>query len=890
MFSNSISVFFKRVSGDVRGQMFALLSFVSFLGMEIMAVLDFFFTDKRGAAVFAAGGLLFLFGLIYVNFAAKNIQRVSDITMSLLIFVFLPLIFFIKGGICGTTMAWYCFAALCVGFLSAEKSRLFFLAGEVFSAALCWRMGNTSPQLLFRASERAEYIDSFLSMVVTGCITIILIGYQTTLYKKENLKAEERKSEIENLNEVQSRFFSSMSHELRSPINTIIGINEMILRQNASPEINEDAEYIRSAGNMLLHLVNDILDVSKLKTGQMHLVLEPYTLSGLLSEVAAMMLVGAKEKGLVFQVDVAKDVPSRLLGDEIRIKQILINVLNNAIKYTEEGFVWLFVEAVKKSERDVVILFSVRDTGIGIRKEDIPHLFSAFSRVEETRNRFIEGTGLGLSIVRQLVDLMGGSVTVNSVYTRGSTFNIEIPQEVMDWEGNVGLKLEKTKSEGRDSEYMPSFEAPEARVLVVDDTEPNLVVARKLLSSTKIQLDTAESGQQALKRTQTKSYDVIFMDHMMPEMNGIECLHRLRDQTGGRSKNARVVAFTANADDENRILYQREGFDGYLVKPVTGEAFESELLRLLPEEKVRLLGERDGAGEKAYALMQEYRMKASVAITTESVAAMPEDTAEKYQIAVIPYILSTEEGNFRDGIDIQADDALCYDKTKKRITSKCPEVNDYEHFFADALSRANHIIHISQSSGIAGSGYANAVEAARSFDSVYVVDSGQLVSGVAFLVQAAARMVEGGLGASDILKRLDAIKKTISANMILGEKGFSEGSLFSKAFLARVCGAFMLTPMLGLDHGRVVIRRFYVGSRKSVWKKYIAHELRFLSNIDVNKLYIAYAGISREDLEWIKGEVEKRAAFKRIHFKKASPAMAIAGGPGSFGLMLRMME
>ena len=765
---------------------------------------------------------------------------------------------------------------------SDKKSRekTFFI---LFSAAFCGMGFAIAGGYIFVDSTSK---DIFAAIAVLSYIAmIILVKFQKQLYQRESKRAEEQKKEIQELNAAQTHFFSSMSHELRTPINTIIGLNEMILREDNLHEIREDAQYIKSASSMLLHLVNDILDISKLNTGQMHLVIAPYYMGEMLSDVMGMLWHSAREKGLNFKIDVASDVPAGLLGDEIRIKQVLINIINNAIKYTDEGSVLLSVQCERKSEREATIIYSVSDTGIGIRKESIPYLFTAFSRVDEAKNRHIEGTGLGLSIVRQFVEMMNGKVSVNSVYTKGSTFIIEIPQEVIDDSSEVKIENGQRGDQSETSSYTQSFEAPKASVLVVDDTLPNLIVVQKMLKPTKVRIVTAESGREALKKTQNESFDVIFMDHMMPEMDGIETMHRIRSQLGGKSCDARVVAFTANADDENRFLYEREGFDGYLVKPVTGEEIERELIRLLPPHLVRINDDLKNDPGDIFGRMTEYRKKASVIITTDSVAGLSQEIMEKYKISVIPYTIVTEEGNFRDRIDIETDDSLMYMMKGKRIHSVAPSVEEYEQFFANGLTNANNIIHISITSQVQESGYAPALEASRSFENVFVVDCGHLESGAFFLTTEAGRMTEGGMGAAEILERLKTIKNNVETTFILKHPDFLAGDDVSAFRLPRVTTSFMMYPMAAVYDGKVRIRRFFMGTLRKVWKNYIDHVLRFSNKIDETHVIISYAGITDDDLEWIKNEVSKKNIFKELICKKMSASMAIRYKEGSFGLM-----
>ncbi len=423
---------------------------------------------------------------------------------------------------------------------------------------------------------------------MVGLLTCVLLLFLNRMYEEENALTQQQKKEIEELNRAENHFFSSMSHEIRTPINTIIGLNEIILREDISDEVVENAKNIQGASKLLLTLINDILDISKIKSGKMEIVNVSYETGALFSEIVNMIWIKAKEKGLEFKLQVDPSIPSMLCGDEVRIKQILINLLSNAVKYTSEGSVTLSIRCERQTFNRVRVWYAVEDTGQGVKKENIPYIFNAFRRVDEEKNRYIEGTGLGLSIVKQLVELMGGEISVNSVYTKGSKFIVMLEQDIVD-EKELGTFTLASRSRVHEGEsYQQSFEAPDAHILVVDDNDMNLTVVSKLLAETKVQIDTASSGAECLKLTQNHHYDCILMDHMMPEMDGIECLHALRVQPGGLCQDVPVVALTANAGSDNQLLYRKEGFSGYLAKPVSGALLEAAVLSILPKELVRL--------------------------------------------------------------------------------------------------------------------------------------------------------------------------------------------------------------------------------------------------------------------------------------------------------------
>ena len=714
-------------------------------------------------------------------------------------------------------------------------------------------------------------------------ITMLYTRYR--LHEQLDTAAKQHR-EIEMLNKAQNSFFSIMSHEIRTPINTIIGLNEMILREDVSEEVAEDAANIKAAGKLLLNLINDILDMSKFQSGRMQLLYAPYHTGNMLSDIVGMLWIRAKEKKLEFHIDVSPEIPAELIGDEVRVKQILINVINNAIKYTKEGSVSLTVQCERKEDKTCNMVYTVSDTGIGIKTEDIPYLFSAFKRVDENVTRHIEGTGLGLSIVKQLVDLMGGKVTVNSVYTKGSTFIIEIPQRV-EREGSVG-EYDFTKAGQRNkTDYIPKFEAPEARILVVDDNEANLMVVSKLLRDTKVRIDAVTSGAEALRKTLNIKYDVIFMDHLMPEMDGIECKRKIKEQTGGRCRETSIVILTANADEENRALYARESFDGYLPKPVSGEELENELYSLLPKELVHITGHRTDLAEETISWMNANKQRRSVVITTESVADLPGDLLKKYGIAVLPHKVITAEGVFKDGKEIETLGVLKYmEDPNHSVKPLGPTVKEAEEFFAKQLTNANNVIHISISSKVENSGFQPAMDASKSFDNVFVFDSGHLSSGQGLMVLEACRMAEEGKSAEDIMKALEGLKKKIHTSFIVDNLDFLARAGQVTNGTANIVKSLMGRPVLVLKKGKMGLGMTYFGSRESAWRNYI-NSILSKTAIDTRILFVTYVGINKSEADWIKAQIERKMKFDEIYFKQASPAIAVNCGNGTFGLLFK---
>ena len=361
----------------------------------------------------------------------------------------------------------------------------------------------------------------------------------------------------------------------------------MILRESSDESIISYASNIQSAGESLLSIINDVLDFSKIEAGKLELLPVEYDLQQLLNDCYSMIIMRAEKKNLLLEFHNDPKLPSKLFGDETRIRQIITNLLTNAVKYTSAGNVDMLVSSRRTGEDEIMLRFSVRDTGMGISAENQRQLFKAFSRLDEINNRNIEGTGLGLSITKRLTEMMKGTIGVQSTLGKGSEFWVEIPQRVIS-EAPVGIFIQnRRRSSGqRKKEYRERFQAPDARILVVDDVKLNIDVIRGLLKATRIKIDSAYSGKECLGLVRKKSYDLIFMDHLMPEMDGVETLNVMRRFPDSPNKDTPVIALTANALVGAKEKYTAMGFTDYLSKPVQTDRLELMLLRYLPEALV----------------------------------------------------------------------------------------------------------------------------------------------------------------------------------------------------------------------------------------------------------------------------------------------------------------
>ena len=489
-------------------------------------------------------------------------------------------------------------------------------------------------------NTKNEISDLYKSLKITAST---LTEYINRIQREKELEEEIKIANA--ANKAKSVFLSNMSHEIRTPINAVLGMDEMILREGHEEQILGYAQNIKIAGKTLLSLINDILDFSKIESGKMQIILSEYDLSSTINDLCNMISSRAKEKGLDFIVHVNPKIPYLLLGDETRIKQCIINILTNAVKYTPRGKVTMTIGFKEVDKENILLTARVEDTGIGIKEEDIPKLFHAFERIEEERNRSIEGTGLGMNIVQRLLAMMDSHLEVKSRYGQGSDFYFEVQQKIIDTRP-IGNYMETYEGSVKKNTYRESFTAAEAKVLVVDDTKMNLTVFTGLLKQTLMQIDTSLSGEEALNLCKKKNYDIIFIDHRMPGMDGLETLAEIKKL----GSTCPTVALTANAIAGARETYLEAGFTDYLTKPIDEIKLEQLLIKYLPQNLVKVTKISDESLEKDKDFMEQVKKISGI----DYEAALKNcDNAE---------VLKNASEDFYNSIDEKAEKILGYVK------------------------------------------------------------------------------------------------------------------------------------------------------------------------------------------------------------------------------------
>lgn len=850
----------------------------------------------QGLTLVNAQNLMLIYIIMFVTFVTafvltfkyRNMELSSTILGLVIVVLILPFIFLKGGGVNSGAGLWLCLGIFYVFIMFSGKKLIIFLTITLLTDIGYYTLAYLKPELVEElATPFEKHFDSIFAVIIVGLTIGSVLKFQLRLFEKERKIKEQQQVELEVLSKSKDTFFANMSHEIRTPISSIIGLNELILRENPSLTVQEYAKDIQDSSKQLLHLINDILDLSQLEIHQMNLNENVYEVNDMLHEVLDATYVKADEKKLDLQVQVDEKIPAKLYGDVTRVKQVLLNVLLNAVQYTKEGCVTFTCDYEMISEERIRFIFSVADTGVGIRKEEFEHLFDAFKRIDSEKTNKVEGAGLGLCITKHLLDLMGGEITVDSIYTQGSEFRIVLEQKIVDATpmGDFVLKTSSDDSTRKKSTYYSrTFEAPEARVLVVDDDDLNLVITSKLLQETRVLVDTANTAEECLKKTMKIPYDLILVDYLMPDMDGGVLLKEIRKQEAGLCRDTDIVMMSANVVEEKKNEYILLGFDGILEKPIDPVRLELEVLKHIPEEMIEYRKEVDDFTREQYFVSRASKKRRRIYITSDGVCDLPPELVEKYDIRLIDLYISTENGRFRDTKEIDVYNLSRYlSEENSSAYSLSPTVEDYERFFAETLMEADDVIYYAMAKE-SGRCFEYATEAAKGFSRVHIVDSAHISSGQGLLVLHAAKLAKEGASVAEILNASEEIKHKIQSSFVLPGSKILYQKEYTDKFTAKICEIFHLHPVLGILNSKVTVLGVRMGDLESVWRRYIRFHLRSSLKIDNRIIFVVHAGCNVRQQEIILEEINRCMKFKQIVFTPASTASTCNSGLGSIGI------
>ncbi|MBR5419777.1 MAG: response regulator [Lachnospiraceae bacterium] len=607
----------------IRQRLLNLILSTALVGGSISMITTIFMGGFYSAMIVALI-LVVVITSLYLSVRKNMVNLAGALVVGMSNVVIFPWMYYNSGGMYSGMPIWYVMG-LIFTWLTMKGAACYIMYGVnlVFMMGSIV-LGESHPEWFVEMPEGYMMSDIMQSIFIVSCIIGIIFKYQTYVYEKQRTRILEKDEQLHLANEAKNQFLANMSHEIRTPINGIIGMNTMMLKDLDNGELEDIRGYarnIQSASQTLLSLVSDILDISKIESGKMQIVCTEYELFSILNDCYNVNQARIGEKKLRLEMDISEDLPSVLYGDEVHIRQIINNLLSNAIKYTEEGKVLLCIREEKRENGQIRLRIDVKDSGIGIREDEIDKLFENFTRLDEQKNRHIEGTGLGLPLTKRLVELMGGEISVKSEYGIGSVFTVTLEQKVIR-EDPVGNFAERYQSflHCREEEAPERKTAPDASVLVVDDVEMNLTVAKGLLKSTQATVDTVYGGAECLERIREKKYQMIFLDHMMPDMDGMETLKHMQEETDHKNTDTPVIALTANAVAGAREMFLDAGFADYVSKPIQEREMLEMFFKYIPDDMIR-----EGGEERKSEKKEERHMDENVRKYDEPVLGFKED-------------------------------------------------------------------------------------------------------------------------------------------------------------------------------------------------------------------------------------------------------------------------
>lgn len=852
-----------------------LATFLVFIGF-----IEIFFATSTYYTAIPIGVLLvtLILSLFLINKYKKIEISVAIVGFVGIVLVF-PLIFFLSGGINGGASIWFVLGIFYAIGMFNGKRMYFFLLLAIFVDSFVYLFAYSHPDIIISlSSDKEVYVDSLFGIIAVGLMMGWVTKYQLVSYNKEKELALEQKRELEVLTKSKNIFFTNMSHEIRTPISTIMGLNEMILRnESISDEISEKAIGIQNSSRVLISLVNDILDMSLIDSNQMYITNSKYNVIESLKELIEIISPKAKEKNLEFVIKIDSNIPEELIGDERRIKQVVLNLLKNAVKYTREGAVIFSVSLENMKEGECNLLITVEDTGIGIKNEHLSSIFEEFSNKTKS-------SGLGLAVSKKIVELMDGEITVESIYTKGSVFKIELKQGIANTLPVGDIDFNKMKI-GVPNKYKQAFEAPEAKILIVDDNEENRDVICQLLLSTKIKIDLAKSGEECLEKTTKSYYNLILIDRIMPDMDGIDTMRNVRRQEYGLCRNTPIVVISADSTSTTSRRFKELGFDAFLEKPFESKVLENLILDFLPAELIEYRADEEyieeNNSESQFSSL--YRRK-KIYITADCVCDIPEELLKKYDIRLMYLYINTGSTRFCDTKEVNSDNlSKMLIRSNNELFAEAASVEDYENFFGECLLEAEEVVHISLGKNM-GISYNNADIASKGFSHVKVVDSGFTSGGMALVVLNAARMAMRGGTVEELCAEVERIKKNIVSNFMMPSVNIFYQNGYTNGFTAKLCKIFRFHPILFTKQSSLKISRVMSGNIDISQRRFVKYVINLRRKKIYDIVFITHAGLSVEQQEMIYDEINKTGKFKKIVMQSCSVTNACFSGIGTLGI------
>lgn len=567
------------------------------LGGIIGGTVGLIFTVALGTDIVQTFTILVSLLVLYTSFYLANyknrIEWASTSIIGAITLILFPVMFFSGGGVYSGMGYWFALGML-FNFMLVDGVRFYVLVVlQILAILTCYITAYCFPESVTPLKDEAAIIiDILQSIFILAFVIGIIVRFQNKVYenslekinrKNEQLKSSEERAE--KANKAKSEFLSNMSHEIRTPVNAIVGINQLIMREAEDDKIVGYSVAVENSANWLMSIISDILDISKIEEGRIEIIRAEYEICSFMIDSYNMIKKRARDKNLQVYVHISENIPRSVIGDVMRIRQILVNLMTNAVKYTEEGRV--DVEVSGEIYDDLFFMkIIVKDTGMGIEAENLDKLFDKFRRFDIDRNRNVEGTGLGLHITKMLVELMEGRISVKSEYGKGSEFTVIIPHEIADATPIGKFEVSECAEKSGNRKCRRKFIAPDANILVVDDVKINLYVFENLLKETRINIDRALSGSECIRLVKNKCYDMVFMDHMMPEMDGIKTYNTIKNMPDNINADTPFIMLTANTLSGMGRLYISNGFSDYLTKPIDSEKLENTIMKYLPKEKL----------------------------------------------------------------------------------------------------------------------------------------------------------------------------------------------------------------------------------------------------------------------------------------------------------------